>query len=96
MALDRVTDCRFMNDAREAENSSREMLKIILANKSAFDNIKKGREFYSAAFDMSKEPGDLTPGQRSYVESIYERMWQGKNYESVPTHIDKKRKGLRF
>ena len=96
MSLIRVTDCRFMNDAGQAERSAREMLKTILANKSAFGNIKKGFKLYSDALDISNEKGMLTPGQRNYVENIYEEMWKGKNYESVDRHIDKKKKGLKF
>lgn len=38
----------------------------------------------------------LEPEELSHVERIYEKVWQGLGEDSCKSHIDKKRKGLRF
>lgn len=98
MPVDRLTS-RFERSRTQARNSARAQLDLILANEPVLLALRGGRKRLEAAKDISAlmEQGEaLSPGQYSYIDSIYEAMWRSAGFESVSTHIDKKRKALRF
>ena len=97
--VDRITGGRFERSGVIAQGTARTQIDMILANEEALLSVRGGTKKLQAAkdFDRMLTNGEsLTPGQYSYIDAIYEAMWRGAGHESVKTHIDKKRKGLRF
>jgi len=90
---------RFSSDREQANKSLKAMLRFILDNRHQLAKVDKGNRMVRAAVEMNqllRDGIDLTPGQRSYVEGIYEATHKGAGYESCGVHVDKKRKGMRF
>lgn len=82
-----------------ALRTARVHLDFILGNEEALLRVRNGERFLAAAREMSAlldRTGILTPNQLSYIESIYERTWEGAGYESARPNRDKRRPGLRF
>lgn len=96
MPLDRISDCRFASDKELAQRTAREQLKFILANKEKLLGAKNGKKYLTVAISFDQIKEDLTPNQLSYVDSIYEKVWNSAGFPAVNLHVDKKRKGLRF
>jgi hypothetical protein len=90
---------RFSSDRRQADSSIRSMLDLIMANIEHLRKVYRGGRMERAATSMLylvRQGEELTPGQRRYVEGIWESVMQSAGFESVPLHVDKKRKSVRF
>lgn len=98
MPLDRRFD-KYESDRRQADVSVRANLDFILQNLTHLRKVDRNGRMENAArsFKAMLDNGEeLTPGQRSYTEGIYEKVWRGAGYDSVNVHADKKRRGLKF
>ena len=99
MPLDRKRADRFESDRRVADSTIKLQLQFILANLHHLRKVDKNGRMERAAteFDEALEKGEeLTPGQRSYVDGIYEATMSGASLPSISVHVDKKRRGLKF
>lgn len=93
------TGSYFEHGQELAQRSAKENLKIIMANLSALDSFKNGSYYKQKAREYNKlvsNGSKLEPEELSHVERIYEKIWEGLGEDACKTHIDKKRKGLRF
>lgn len=89
----------FSHGQDQAQKSAKAQLEVIMANLKHLEKVRNGSELCKRARefnDIVKRNVKLSPGQLSFVEGIYEKMWKGAGYESCTLRIDKKRKGLRF
>ena len=84
----------------QAQKAAREQLGLICNNLDAFDSMKSGAKMKDAAISMRDQVnngGNLTANQMNYIDGIYEKVMQSRGFDSVPAHIDKKRRtALRF
>jgi len=97
MGLDRINTTRYHSDKEQAVKLAKEQLRTIIANKKAFENIRGGGKYLSAALSMDAQLEPLSPNQLSYIDSIYEKMWSGKGYDSfTPTYKPNKKTMLNF
>jgi hypothetical protein len=97
MGLDHFVD-RFERSETQAVNTARVQLDMILANEDRVLKLRNGAEKVKAArdFDALLKSGErLTPGQRNYIDGIYEAMWKGAGFDSVNAHHDKPKGQLR-
>ncbi len=98
MSLDRPKPDRFSSDKRVADGSVRIMLDHCMANLEHLRKLRRGERYIEAVLSFDKivrEGDELAPGQRSFLEGIYEKSFAGAGYESVSAHIDRK-KSLRY
>jgi hypothetical protein len=98
MPLDRLTS-RFEKSVTQANNTARVQLDMILANEKALLSVRGGDKKLQAAKDFRArllEGESFTEAQYSYIDAIYEAMWRGAGMESINTHVDRKRKSLRY
>lgn len=96
--LDRVTD-RFHSDAALAQRTTREKLKFVLDRLNHLREGSRSDRVVQDAKNISEEVGEkgtFTKGQMSYIERMYEYVMKGMGLEHVPTHVDKKPRGLRY
>jgi len=97
--LDRRPSDRFESDKRQADASLKAQVDFIMTNLSHLSKVdKQGRMRVAACSfrDMLKRGDELTPGQRNYVESIYEAVWRGASFQGAGVHHDKRKRGLKF
>ncbi len=90
---------RFSSDRGEADRSLKIWLEHSLANIPHLLKLRRGARHVTAlhSFEAMIRAGEeFTPGQKGYLEKIYELTFEGAGFESCKTHIDRKRKGLRF
>lgn len=95
--VDRITT-RFEKSETQARNTASEQLKTIIANTAAFNHVRDGRKLFSDAMDFEgrmKRGEAFTPAQYSYIDGIYEKMWEGLGMDSVNRHHDKPRFSMR-
>jgi len=89
----------FDRGKEQAQRSARANLLIVIANIHLLDRAKDSEKHRKAANDfngMIKRNEQFSPGQISYIEGLYEKIWKAAGYDACNLHIDKKRKGLRF
>jgi hypothetical protein len=83
----------------QADSSIRIKLTFAVNNTQALRRVKGGEKHCRAAIDLLskfKAGETFTPAQRNYADKLYEKTMEGFALESVRTHVDKKRTGLRF
>ncbi|MEW6507208.1 MAG: hypothetical protein AB1432_05625 [Bacteroidota bacterium] len=95
MPLDRILDCKFINDNDQAQRSAREQLKFIVANKDKLNNVRNGNSYKIAAISLNRCKENFTPKQLSYIDNIYEKVMKGAGYESFSANY-KPKKSLRY
>lgn len=89
---------RFERNHEQAQRSAKSQLEFIEANidKLAGEG-EKGRAMAVMSFSLQLREGrPFTPAQLSYIDGLYERVMKAHGLPSVPLHVDRKRKGLRF
>lgn len=96
-----IVDRETMNDTRRsALISAKANAQFILDNIEALqklDTPQHKHEKAARSFSILLRNGEeLTPGQYSYLESIYEMVMGAKGLPSVKVHSDRKRKSLKF
>jgi hypothetical protein len=97
----RLRQDRFSSDRSSANNALKTMLTIIHANIHHLQKVDRNGKMEEAARDFHKRivegnDTDVSPKVRAYIESIYEKTMEGAALPAVRTHIDKKRRGLKF
>ena len=96
----RRMDSKYFDHGIElAQRSAKYQLEIIMANLNSLGNVRGGDKLVTAARGFNaiiQRKEKLTPNQLSFVESIYEKVFEAKGFESCKVHHDKKRKDLRF
>jgi hypothetical protein len=95
MGVDRLKSDRYSSDKDRAQQSTRDNLKFILANKKHLLKVRRGTEIFLAADSMSQQQEPFTPKQMQYIDSIYEKVMSGAGFDSCDTKHDNK-KGLRY
>jgi hypothetical protein len=97
--MDRKPADRFSSDKEQADASLKSQLDFILANVDHLRTLNRGKKMEQAARSFKillAEGENLTPGQRSYCEGIYETVMRAAGLEGVDRHVDKKRRSLKF
>jgi hypothetical protein len=92
MPLDRVNDCRFLNDNKSAQRGAREQLKFILANGDKLLRLLNGKKYLITARDFQNMKEDFTPNQLSYIDTIYEKTMKACGFDSFTTTFKPKKK----
>ena len=92
MPLDRVNDCRFLNDNKSAQRGTREQLKFILANGDKLLRLLNGKKSLITAQDFQNMKEDFTPNQLSYIDTIYERTMKACGFDSFTTTFKPRKK----
>lgn len=98
MGLSRVSD-RYASDKATAKTTAEFQLNFIGDNLKHLRKVDKTGKYERDYMDIAhrfKQGEELMPNTLSYIDSIYEKVWKGANFASVNTHVDKKRRGLRF
>jgi len=89
----------YSNDKLLAQNSAKIQLEFCRLNveylRKVDRNSKMGKALTSFE-EMRKRNESFSPNQLKYIDGIYEAIWKGSDFPSVPMHIDKKKKGLRY
>ena len=83
----------------QAESSIKVKLTFAANNMNALRRVPNGERHCEAAISLLNQfrAGEsLSPAQRNYADALYEKTMRGFELESVTTHVDKKRKGLKF
>jgi hypothetical protein len=98
MGLNRLPSGRFARNPEQARNAAREQLKIILANEEALMSIRGGCEKFMKARELDEQLriGEYFTWQYDAIDKIYESTMRALGYESISTHVDRKRKSLRY
>ena len=45
---------------------------------------------------LLKGGGELTPGQMSYVDGLYEQTFRGAGFEGLNVHSDRRKRSLKY
>jgi hypothetical protein len=96
MSVDKLPVDQYTPDRRQANNSIKEQINIIIKHIDALKQVDKNERMQKAVFDFYRiiRSGDeLTDAQRSYLENIYESTISriaGSDQLKVPQHIDRK------
>ena len=75
------------------------MLDFVRDNVSKLRHQRNGARMvdqYGSLRDKFDNGWTLTPGEKRLVEVLYEKVFAGDGLPSVNTHVDRKRRGLRF
>jgi hypothetical protein len=99
MSVDRKPADRFFSNAEQAERTARHLSDFIQDNIVYLRRVDKTGRMEKAAKSfhvllVNREK--LTPGQLSFLESIYESTMKGLGFPAAPVHSDRKRKSLRY
>lgn len=85
----------YASDKDHAQNTAKEQLKIILANKEHLLKARDGKTLSFIAEDFSKSQEPFTPKQLSFIDSIYEKTMKGAGFEAYSNKHDLK-KAIRY
>ena len=99
MPLNRKPADRFESDRRTADATIRMQLQFVLSNLHHLRKVDKNGRMENAAVEFEaaiKKGEELTPGQRSYIDGIYEKTMLGAGLPAVNLHADRKKRGLKF
>lgn len=86
---------RYASDKERSQNTARIQIQFISQNKKHLSKLRNSKKLIAAVEDfeaISKKNGSFTPNQMSYIDAIYEKVFKGAGFESVPTKHDLKRK----
>jgi hypothetical protein len=84
----------YQQEVDRAMASAREQLRIILANEKYLLRVRNGAKKLADARDFSERLAkgeELTPNGLSYIDGLYEKMFEGSGLPAAKLHIDKKR-----
>ncbi len=90
---------RFSSDRAQAEKTVTIWLDHCLNNLAHLRSLRMGPKHVAAVHsfhDMVKAGESLSPGQRRYLERMYELTFEAAGYDGCKTHVDKKPKSLRY
>jgi|GEM_PF-4892843 len=85
---------RYASDVERCKNTAILQINFVKANK----NLCK-ETYYQAIEQMEeqlKTEHYLTPIQMSFIDGIYESVMKNAGLPSVPVHVDRKRKRLKY
>lgn len=89
----------YSNDTQRAQKTARIQIEFaldnfetLLINDKKKTNVKALVSFIKML--INHEP--FTKNQLSYIDGIYEAVMKAYDLPSIPLHIDKKRKGIRY
>ena len=89
MPLNRINTNGFARESKELiQSGAKAKLKIILGRRENLLKLRGGKKFVEATKSMNNSKEPLTPNQLNFVDSIYEKSWEAKGFESVKTKHD--------
>jgi len=94
MALRITLESKYASDKDRAIKTAQIQIKFIVDNKKYCND-----SYYQAVIQMQSQltnEGYLTPNQMNFIDGIYESVMKGVGLPSVPVHVDKKKKQLRY
>lgn len=89
----------YSNDKLLAQNSAKIQLEFCRHNVEYLRKVDRNNKMENVltSFEgMRKRNESFSPNQLKYIDGIYEAIWKGADFPSVPMHIDKKKKGIRY
>lgn len=92
MSVEQLPRDTFRSDRQQADRTVRIWLDHCLANVRALRSLRSGARHIQAVLDFQRlvESGEsLSPAQRRYLESIYEKTFEAKGFDACRTHSDK-------
>jgi len=95
MSLKKINTTRFHSDKQQSNNSAKALLEFCIANKQLFGKMKNGAKQLAVVVGFRtqlKQGVSLTPNQKSYLESIYEKVWEVAGFDSCKTKHDLNRR----
>ena len=98
MSVDRRPADRFSSNKRQAHRTALHLAEFILSNLQHLAKVDNTGKLEKAARDfrfLLANGEDLTPGQLSFLESIYEKVLGAAGYDSISVHHDKTRRSLK-
>lgn len=93
--LRKISDARFYSDKEQSERAARASIEFILSQREALQKIKGGDKYLSDVTDISKSI-ELTPGQKDYIDTIYEKTMKALGFDSFSRTFKPKKNNLRF
>ena len=95
MSLDRINTTKFLSDKDQSERSARAQLSFIFMHEADLIKGKNGEKLLRDAKDMA-ECFTLSDKQKSYIDSIYEKVMKALGFESYTSTFRPRKKNLRF
>jgi hypothetical protein len=97
--MNRLPQDRYASNKDQALRTAKHLAEFICENLTHLEKFDRSGRKRRAAItfrDMLCAGEDLTPGQHSYLESIWETTMKGAGYESCDVHHDTKGRSLKF
>ena len=99
MTVDRRPTDRYSSNRDQAHRTALHLAEFVTTNIAHLRKVDTSGKMERAAKSfrtLLANGEELTPGQHSFLEGIYESTMRGAGFESAPVHTDKKRRGMRF